>query len=135
MKTEIRYGKRIKEERQKRGWTQEHLAGVAGIAPRTIARIEKDGVQGLDSLMAIGAAFGMELRELTRTFRIAEAKPLRSLLIRRAEDLRVAFNRAHYCGLYRTMLIPLRSDLEERAEELLETIFPIYSISAPMSLI
>ncbi len=123
MKTAIRYGKRIREERQKRGWTQEHLAGVAGIAPRTIARIEKDEVQGLDSLMAIGAAFGMELRELVQTFRIAEVKPLRSLVIRRAEDLRVAFNGAHHSGLYRTMLIPLRSDLEERAEEFLEAIF------------
>jgi transcriptional regulator with XRE-family HTH domain len=123
MKTEIRYGKRIKEERQKRGWTQEHLAGVAGIAPRTIARIEKDEVRGLDSLMAIGAAFGMELQELVQTFRIAEAKPLRSLVIRRAEDLHVAFSRAHHSGLYRTMLAPLRLDLEERAEELLETIF------------
>lgn len=123
MKTEIRYGKRIKEERQKRGWTQEHLAGVAGIAPRTVARIEKDEVRGLDSLMAISAAFEMELRELTQTFRVAEAKPLRALTIRRAEDLRVAFNRAHHSGLYRTMLIPLRTDLEERAEELLEAIF------------
>jgi transcriptional regulator with XRE-family HTH domain len=123
MKTESRYGKRIKEERQKRGWTQEHLAEVAGIAPRTIARTEKDEVQGFDSLMAIGAALGMELRELVQTFRIAEAKPLRSLVIRRAEDLRVAFNRAHHSGLYRTMLLPLRTDLEERAEELLETIF------------
>ncbi len=123
MKTEIRYGKRIKEERQSRGWTQEHLAGVAGIAPRTVARIEKDEVRGFDSLMAISAAFEMELRELTQTFRIAEAKPLRALTIRRAEDLRVAFNRAHHSGLYRTMLIPLRTDLEERAEELLETIF------------
>jgi transcriptional regulator with XRE-family HTH domain len=123
MKTEIRYGKRIKEERQKRGWTQEHLAGVAGITPRTIARIEKDEVQGLESLMAIGGAFEMELRELAQTFRIAEAKPLRSLLIRRAEDLRVAFNRAHHSGLYRTMLIPLHNDLAERAEELLEAIF------------
>jgi transcriptional regulator with XRE-family HTH domain len=123
MKTEIRYGKRIKEERQKRGWTQEHLAEVAGIAPRTIARIEKNEVQGLDSLMAIGAAFGMELRQLAQTFRIAEAKPLRSLLIRRAEDLHVTFSRAHHSGLHRTMLLPLRSDFEERAEELFDAIF------------
>ena len=100
MKTEIRYGKRIKEERQKRGWTQEHLAEVAGIAARTVARVEKGEVQGLESLMAIGAAFGMELRELAQTFRIAEAKPLRSLVIRRAEDLRVKDGRLDtaYCS-------------------------------------
>src|SRR5580658_8170935 len=100
MKIERRYGKRIKEERQKRGWTQEHLAGVAGIAPRTIARIEKDEVRGLDSLMAIASAFETDLAELAQRFQIAEAKPLRSLMIRQAGDLRVAFNRAHDSGLY-----------------------------------
>jgi transcriptional regulator with XRE-family HTH domain len=41
MRTEFRYGKRVKEERQKRGWTQEHLAEIAGVVPRTIARMEK----------------------------------------------------------------------------------------------
>ena len=61
MKTEIRYGTRVKEERLKRGWTQEHLAEVADVAVRTLARIEKGEVQGLESLMAIAAAFEMEL--------------------------------------------------------------------------
>ena len=92
-------------------------------------------MQGLDSLMAIGAAFEMELGELAQTFRIAEAKPLRSLLIRRAEDLRVAFNRAHDSGLYRTMLIPLRSDLGRTCRGAFGGNFLwISNISAPMNL-
>lgn len=123
MKTEIRYGTRIKEERLKRGWTQEHLAEVADVTVRTVARIEKGGVQGLESLMAIAAAFEMELGKLGQVFRIAEAKPLRSLTIRRPEDLQVALNRAYHSGLYRPMLLPMRTDLQERAEELLEAIF------------
>ena len=123
MKTEIRYGKRVKEERLKRGWTQEHLAEVADVTVRTIARIEKDEAQGLESLMAIASAFEQELGKLAQVFRIAEAKPLRSLMIRRAEDLQIAFNRANHSGLYRPMLLPMRTDLQERAEELLETIF------------
>jgi transcriptional regulator with XRE-family HTH domain len=123
MKTEIRYGTRIKEERLKRGWTQEHLAEVADVTVRTVARIEKNGVQGLESLMAIAAAFEMELGKLGQVFRIAEAKPLRSLTIRRPEDLQVALNRAYHSGLYRPMLLPMRTDLQERAEELLEAIF------------
>jgi transcriptional regulator with XRE-family HTH domain len=123
MKTEIRYGKRVKEERLKKGWTQEHLAEVADVTVRTVARIEKDEAHGLESLMAIAAAFEMELDKLAQVFRIAEAKPLRSLTIRRAEDLQIAFNRAHHAGLYRPMLLPMRADLQERAEELLETIF------------
>lgn len=123
MKTEIRYGKRVEEERLKKGWTQEHLAEVADVTVRTVARIEKDEAHGLESLMAIAAAFEMELDKLAQIFRIAEAKPLRSLTIRRAEDLQIAFNRAHHAGLYRPMLLPMRADLQERAEELLETIF------------
>lgn len=123
MKTEIRYGKRVKEERLKRGWTQEHLAEVADVTGRTVARIEKDEVQGLESLMAIAAAFEIEMGKLAQIFRIAETKPLRSLTIRRAEDLQVAFNRAYHSGLYRPMLLPMRADLQERAEELLEIIF------------
>ena len=123
MKTEIRYGTRVKEERLKRGWTQEHLSEIADVTVRTVARIEKGEAQGLESLMAIAAAFEMELGKLRQVFRIAEAKPLRSLRIRRAEDLQVALNRAHHCGLYRPMLLPMRTDLQERAEELLEIIF------------
>lgn len=123
MKTEIRYGKRVKEERLKRGWTQEHLAEVADVTARTVARIEKCEVQGLESLMAIAAVFEMELENLGQVFRIAEAKPLRSLTIRRAGDLQVALNRAHDSGLYRPLLLPMRTDLQERAEELLEAIF------------
>jgi transcriptional regulator with XRE-family HTH domain len=123
MKTEIRYGKRVKEERLKRRWTQDHLAEVAYVTVRTVARIEKDEVLGFESLMAIAAAFEVELGKLEQVFRIAEAKPLRSLTIRRAEDLQVAFSRAHHGGLYRPILLPMRSDLQERAEELLEAIF------------
>ena len=123
MKTEIRYGTRVKAERLKRGWTQEHLAEVADVTVRTVARIEKGEVQGLESLMAIAAAFEMELGKLGQIFRIAEVKPLRSLAIRRAEDLQVALNRAYHSGLYRPMLLPMRTDLQECAEKLLETIF------------
>jgi transcriptional regulator with XRE-family HTH domain len=123
MKTEIRYGKRIKEARLARGWTQEHLAEIADITPRTVARIEKEEVRGSESLMAIAAAFEVELRELATVVRIPEAKTLRSLLIRQPEDLQIAFSRASHSGLYRTLLLPMRDDYQERAEKLLEMIF------------
>ena len=122
MKTEIRYGKRIKEARLVRGWTQEHLAEIADITPRTVARIEKEEVRGSESLMAIAAAFEVELRELATIVRIAEVKPLRSLLVRQPEDLQIAFSRGSHSGLYRTLLLPMRDDYRERAAELLEMI-------------
>jgi transcriptional regulator with XRE-family HTH domain len=123
MKTELRYGRRVKEERLGRGWTQEHLAEVAGITARTVARIEKDEVQGAESLMAIAAALEVDLKKLALVLRIGEVKPTRSLLVRQAEDLQIAFNRAHHSGLYRTLLLPMRDDWRERAEELLEAVF------------
>lgn len=123
MKTEIRYGKRIREARLVRGWTQEHLAEIADIAPRTVARIEKEEVRGSESLMAIAAAFEVKLRELATIVRIAEVKPLRSFLVRQPEDLQIAFSRGSHSGLYRTLLLPMRDDYRERAAELLEMIF------------
>jgi len=128
---EFRYGKRVREERKRRGWTQEHLATVAGIAPRTVARIEKDEVQGLESLMAIAGAFGVEIKDMSQTVQIAESKPLRSLMVRRAEDLRVCLNRAHDSGLHRTLILPMRRDIEERVEELTEAIFSDIQYMSP----
>jgi transcriptional regulator with XRE-family HTH domain len=123
VRTELRYGRRVKEERLARGWTQEHLAGVAGITARTVARIEKDEVQGAESLMAVAAALEVDLKKLALVIRIGEVKPTRSLLVRQAEDLQIAFNRAHHSGLYRTLLLPVRDDWRERAEDFLEAIF------------
>lgn len=123
MKTELRYGKRIKEERLAHGWTQEHLAEVAGIAARTVARIERDEVQGLESLMAIAAALEVDLKKLALTLRIGEVKPTRSLLVKQPDDLQITLNRAYHTYLYRTLLLPMRDDWRKRAEDLMEAIF------------
>ena len=40
MRKENRYGKRTREIRCQHGWTQEHLAEVAGITVRTVQRVE-----------------------------------------------------------------------------------------------
>ena len=41
MKSVIRYGQRFKELREARGWTQEHLEQLTGIAVRTIQRVDQ----------------------------------------------------------------------------------------------
>jgi len=41
MKKEFRYGKKIKEMREARAWTQEQLAEAADIETRTVQRVEK----------------------------------------------------------------------------------------------
>lgn len=55
---------RVREHRFNRGWTQGQLADVCGIDIRTIQRIEAGQQPSLESLQAIAAAFGTDIREL-----------------------------------------------------------------------
>jgi sec-independent protein translocase protein TatC len=57
-------GKRIKQEREQRAWTQEHLAGATGVSLRTIQRIETTGTASYDSLNALAAVFSLSVAEL-----------------------------------------------------------------------
>jgi transcriptional regulator with XRE-family HTH domain len=57
-------GERIRLEREKRAWSQEHLAGAAGIGVRTIQRIEATGVTSYESVRAIAAALQMPVTDL-----------------------------------------------------------------------
>ena len=57
-------GDLIRLEREKRAWSQEHLAGAAGIGVRTIQRIEATGVASYESARAISAALDIPLGEL-----------------------------------------------------------------------
>jgi transcriptional regulator with XRE-family HTH domain len=45
--------------RQKRAWSQEHLADVTGLALRTIQRIESTGSASYESACAIAACFDL----------------------------------------------------------------------------
>ena len=51
---------RLKTLRETRGWSQEHLATVAGISPRTVQRLEAGGEASRESRMALAAALGVE---------------------------------------------------------------------------
>ena len=84
MRTEYRYGQAIKEIRKARGWSQEHLAQVAGLTSRTIQRVEKDENCGSEALMAIASAFEVDVKDLRRAYWVAERKPLRALTIQRS---------------------------------------------------
>jgi transcriptional regulator with XRE-family HTH domain len=56
----------IRSEREKRAWSQEHLAGAAGIGARTIQRIEATGIASYESVRAISAALEMPVGALRR---------------------------------------------------------------------
>lgn len=47
----------IRSERRKRGWSQEHLAALAGLGVRTIQRLESSGVASSESAKSLAAVF------------------------------------------------------------------------------
>lgn len=55
---------KIRQLREARGWSQEHLAEVAGISARTVQRVEAEGNASHESRMAIAAALEIEAAEL-----------------------------------------------------------------------
>ena len=50
----------VKELREKRAWSQEQLAGIAGISLRTVQRIESGKPASFESLKTIASAFDFE---------------------------------------------------------------------------
>ena len=61
----------LRSEREKRAWSQEHLAGAAGIGARTIQRIEATGIASYESVRAISAALESPIGAL----RVDDASP------------------------------------------------------------
>ncbi len=54
----------VRQERQRRGWTQQHLADAAGCSLRTVQRIEKQGLASNESVSALCAVFEVEREQL-----------------------------------------------------------------------
>lgn len=61
----------IKRERERRAWSQEHLAEVTGLGLRTIQRIEKTGAASYESARSLAAIFGVDVAKL----RVEDARP------------------------------------------------------------
>ncbi len=73
----------IRCERERRGWSQSHLASVAGLSLRTIQRIEKAGSASFESVMALASVLSVEVAEL----RAKESQPSRKRAIRISLEL------------------------------------------------
>lgn len=54
---------RLKQERNKRAWSQEHLAEVTGLGLRTIQRIESSGMASNESIASIATVFEMTVAQ------------------------------------------------------------------------
>lgn len=56
--------RRIRTEREKRAWSQEHLAEVSGLGLRTIQRIETTGAASYESVRALAAVLHVDVAAL-----------------------------------------------------------------------
>lgn len=74
---------RIRAERENRGWSQGHLAEVAGLSLRTIQRIEKTGSASFESVTALASVFSVDVADL----RADESAPPRPRAIRLSLEL------------------------------------------------
>ena len=54
----------IAQARTQNGWTQEHLASVAGVSTRTIQRIEASGIASADTAQALCAVLDLNFAEI-----------------------------------------------------------------------
>lgn len=54
----------IRAERQKRGWSQEHLAAAAGLGIRTIQRMESGSAASSESARCLAAVFEVPFSRL-----------------------------------------------------------------------
>jgi transcriptional regulator with XRE-family HTH domain len=54
----------VRQLRLNKSWSQEQLAEEAGVSPRTVQRVETEGVASLQSCRAIATALGVEPADL-----------------------------------------------------------------------
>ena len=56
---------KIKRWREERQWSQEHLAELAGLGLRTVQRVESGGQASHETLMALAAAYNVDVSALS----------------------------------------------------------------------
>lgn len=57
-------GQKVRRWREERCWSQEHLSKAAGVSMRTIQRIENGDPAARETVMALAAAFGVDVAAL-----------------------------------------------------------------------
>ena len=106
---------KIKRWREERSWSQDHLSDAAGLSLRTIQRIENGNGTSRESVIALAAAFNVDVIALTVDER-AESKAIAQNKRNKIKDaLRVGFliNLASYLfGLVVFTVISLSDGVE-----------------------
>ena len=82
---------KIRRWRDERHWSQEHLADLAGIGVRTIQRIENGEAASRESLMALAAAFNVDVYVLTADTKADAARKRKEKQRKGLAALRLSF--------------------------------------------
>jgi transcriptional regulator with XRE-family HTH domain len=123
MRREFRYGKKIKELREKRAWTQQRLAEIAGIEIRTIQRMEKDLTKNPETLQDVAAAFDVTVDSLRSTWLIPESRLLRVRSVITYEDFIAAEEMYHSDAFSKAIVVPLKDEFQNEVRDLLDQVF------------
>jgi transcriptional regulator with XRE-family HTH domain len=123
MRTEFRYGNKVRQLREQRAWTQEQLAEAAGVQPRTIQRLERDQTKSPETLQAVAGAFDVGLDALRTTWRIAESRLVRTLFVTACSDFIMAEQTHTWHAFGRSIMAPLKDNYHEHVEHLVEQVF------------
>ncbi|MEO9133032.1 MAG: helix-turn-helix transcriptional regulator [Sphingomonas sp.] len=82
---------KIRRWREERHWSQEHLAAVAGIGVRTVQRIENGETASNETLMALAAAFSVDVAALSNDATMKAEARVEAVQEKKLADLRLAF--------------------------------------------
>jgi transcriptional regulator with XRE-family HTH domain len=82
---------KIRRWREERHWSQEHLAELADIGVRTIQRIENGEKASNETLMALAAAFNVDVAALTNDATLHAQAQVEGKIAKWRADLRLVF--------------------------------------------
>jgi transcriptional regulator with XRE-family HTH domain len=131
MRKEFRYGKKIKELREIRAWTQQHLAEIAEVEVRTIQRVEKDLTRSPETLHAVAAAFDVTVDSLRSTWLIPESRLLRAGSVSTYKEF-IATEQTHRSDAFaKAIMVPLKDEFQIEVSDLLEQVFADRDVIEP----
>jgi transcriptional regulator with XRE-family HTH domain len=124
MRRVITYGERVRELREEKAWTQEHLTDIAGLqSVRTVQRVEKNETQSAETLRAIAAAFDVDVNTLRRERAIPESRLIGTWLVTHNREFLQVEEAHHWQMSYRNVLAPLDDQESQVVDHLLNDIF------------
>jgi transcriptional regulator with XRE-family HTH domain len=57
-------GEAVRALRERKSWSQEHLASASGLSVRTVQRVEVEGIASAETRLALAAALGVPVADL-----------------------------------------------------------------------